>query len=244
MPSLGIAPRSERCTDPSTMSAQSMAPVSGIFPADGSLHRLDIGISGNPAFAISRGSRGASSLTPEPDRRFPGMLLSPSPFGSGSAIGPRNLPSSFSQLNWEYDGAPGGALEVEEVDERRRAHQPRVAAPGGQVVPPLGASHPRLLLGRNGLSSQQSPVGQLDAESVPAACTFRSCSSACEGCHRRRCVHAPDACTWASPDRPHACRSLAVRTTPARGTTKTTTSSSSPSVARIGNAALLSLIHI
>ena len=34
-------------------------------------------------FAISRGSRGASSLTPEPDRRFPGMLLSPSPFGSG-----------------------------------------------------------------------------------------------------------------------------------------------------------------
>src|SRR5450759_4446477 len=38
----------------------------------------------------------------------------------------------------------------------------------------------------------------------------------------------------------HACRSLAVRTTPARGTTKTTTSSSSPSVARIGNAALSS----
>src|SRR5664280_3282616 len=65
MPSLGIAPRSERCTDPSTMSAQSMAPVSGIFPTDGSLHRLEIRISGNPAFAISRGSRGASSLTPE-----------------------------------------------------------------------------------------------------------------------------------------------------------------------------------
>src|SRR5450759_2099638 len=52
------------------------APVSGIFPTDGSLHRLEIGISGNPAFAISRGSRGASSLTPKPDRRFPGMLLS------------------------------------------------------------------------------------------------------------------------------------------------------------------------
>jgi hypothetical protein len=131
------------------------------------------------------------------------------------------------------------AVEVEEVDERRRAHQPRVAAPGGRVVPPLGASHPRLLLGRNGLSSQQSPVGQLDAESVPAACTFRSCSSACEGCRRRWRTCSGRMYLGISRSA-HACRSLAVRTTPARGTTKTTTSSSSPSVARIGNAALSS----
>ena len=33
--------------------------------------------SGNPAFAISRGSPNAPSLTPEPGRWFPGMLLSP-----------------------------------------------------------------------------------------------------------------------------------------------------------------------
>src|SRR5664280_2655973 len=77
------------------MSAQSMAPVSGNFPTDGSLHRLDIGISGNPAFAISRGSRGASSLTPEPDRRFPGMLLSPSPFGSGVSHWTQKPPFEF-----------------------------------------------------------------------------------------------------------------------------------------------------
>src|SRR5664280_2019650 len=112
MPSLGIAPRSERCTDPSTMSAQSMAPVSGIFPTDGSLHRLEIGISGNPAFAISRGSRGASSLTPEPDRRFPGISCSPSLLGWGEGHWPRNPPFEFLPADLEYDGAPRGALEV------------------------------------------------------------------------------------------------------------------------------------
>jgi hypothetical protein len=36
----------------------------------------------NPAFALSCGSRSASFHTPEHDRCFPGMLLSPSPFGS------------------------------------------------------------------------------------------------------------------------------------------------------------------
>jgi len=39
--------------------------------------------SGNPAFAISRGSRNASPLTPGHDRRFAGMRLFRSPFGSG-----------------------------------------------------------------------------------------------------------------------------------------------------------------
>src|SRR5215218_5149820 len=38
---------------------------------------------GNSAFAISRGSRDASPLTPGHDRRFADMLLFPSPFGSG-----------------------------------------------------------------------------------------------------------------------------------------------------------------
>ena len=39
--------------------------------------------SGNPAFAISRGPRNASPLTPGHDRRFPGRLLSLSLFRSG-----------------------------------------------------------------------------------------------------------------------------------------------------------------
>ena len=46
------------------MPPQSMAPVSGVFPADWPLRLLGIGISGNPAFAISRGSPG----TPNPGR--------------------------------------------------------------------------------------------------------------------------------------------------------------------------------
>jgi hypothetical protein len=44
--------------------------------------------------------------------RFPGMLLSPSPFGSRSAIRPRNLPPSSSQLSWGYDKAPRGAADL------------------------------------------------------------------------------------------------------------------------------------
>src|SRR2546430_5479103 len=44
MPSLGIAPRPEGCVDPGTRSTQGTAPVSGVFPADGCLHRLEIGL--------------------------------------------------------------------------------------------------------------------------------------------------------------------------------------------------------
>jgi hypothetical protein len=38
--------------------------------------------SGSPAFAISRGPPGTPPRTPGHDYRFPGMLLSPSPYGS------------------------------------------------------------------------------------------------------------------------------------------------------------------
>jgi putative transposase len=41
------------------------------------------------------------------------MLLSRQPFGIGLAIRPKNLPSSSSRLNREYDQAPHGALEAE-----------------------------------------------------------------------------------------------------------------------------------
>ena len=51
----------------------------------------------------------APSRTSRHDPRFPGMLLSPFPFGSRSAIGPRNLPSSSSRLCRGYNQAPRGA---------------------------------------------------------------------------------------------------------------------------------------
>src|SRR5579859_3322974 len=44
------------------------------------------------------------------------MRLSRSPFGSGLAIGPRNLPSSSSRLRRGYDKAPRGAIKVDLVD--------------------------------------------------------------------------------------------------------------------------------
>jgi hypothetical protein len=51
--------------------------TSGVFPTDDSLHQLEIRIQ---AIQLSRGSRSASLHTPEHDRCFPSMLLSPSPF--------------------------------------------------------------------------------------------------------------------------------------------------------------------
>jgi hypothetical protein len=47
------------------MPSQSVAPVSGVFPTDAKFRRLEIGLSSNAAFAISRGSRDASAPTPE-----------------------------------------------------------------------------------------------------------------------------------------------------------------------------------
>src|SRR5437660_12914680 len=51
----------------------------------------------------------APSQTSEHDLWFPSMLLSPFPFGSRSAIGPRNLPSSSSRLRRGCNQAPRGA---------------------------------------------------------------------------------------------------------------------------------------
>ena len=44
MPSLGIAPRPGGCAGRERMPMQDVAPVSDVFPADGYLHRLEIGI--------------------------------------------------------------------------------------------------------------------------------------------------------------------------------------------------------
>ena len=59
---------------------QGPVPVSGVFPVGVALAPSGDWDSGNPAFAISRGSPGAPLPTPGHDRRFPGMLFSPFTF--------------------------------------------------------------------------------------------------------------------------------------------------------------------
>src|SRR5712692_7684807 len=117
MPSLGIAPHPEGCTGPFTMPAPGVTSASGAMPTDGSLRRLEIGVQAVQLSPYHTGPADASVPAPGPDRRFAGMRLSRSPFGSGLAIGPRNLPSSSSRLRRGYDKAPRGAIEVKVVDE-------------------------------------------------------------------------------------------------------------------------------
>src|SRR5947208_16769817 len=86
--------------------------VSCAMPTDGSLRHLEIGVQAVQLSPYRPGPADASVPAPGPDRRFSGMRLSRSPFGSGLAIGPKNLPSSSSRLRREYDKAPRGAIEV------------------------------------------------------------------------------------------------------------------------------------
>src|SRR6266849_2087190 len=113
MPSLGIAPHPEGCTGPFTMPAPGVTSASGAMPTDGSLRRLEIGVQAVQLSPYHTGPADASVPAPGPDRRFSGMRLSRSPFGSGLAIGPKNLPSSSSRLRRGYDKAPRGAIQVE-----------------------------------------------------------------------------------------------------------------------------------
>src|SRR5438876_4791888 len=112
MPSLGIASRPEGCTGPFIMPAPGVTSASGAMPTDGSLRQLEIGVQAVQLSPYHTGPADASVPAPGPDRRFSGMRLSRSPFGSGLAIGPRNLPSSSSRLRRGYDKAPRGAIEV------------------------------------------------------------------------------------------------------------------------------------
>src|SRR5713101_6197396 len=121
MPSLGIAPHPEGCTGPFTMPAPGVTSASGAMPTDGSLRRLEIGVQAVQLSPYHTGPADASVPAPGPDRRFSGMRLSRSPFGSGLAIGPKNLPSSSSRLRRGYDKAPRGAIKVEVIDESHLA---------------------------------------------------------------------------------------------------------------------------
>src|SRR4051794_1842216 len=59
------------------MRTQDEAPVPGVFPMDGPLHRLEIRLQAIQLSPISRGSLGASLPTPGHDHRFTAMLLFP-----------------------------------------------------------------------------------------------------------------------------------------------------------------------
>src|SRR6266581_4630414 len=123
MPSLGIAPHPEGCTGPGTMPASGVTSASGAMPTDVTFRRLEIGVQAVQLSPYHAGPADASVPAPGPDRRFSGMRLSRSPFGSGLAIGPRNLPSSSSRLRRGYDKAPRGAMKRVVVHRRRLLRQ-------------------------------------------------------------------------------------------------------------------------
>src|SRR5215204_1373118 len=122
--------------------------------------------SGNPAFAISHGLPGAPSLASGPGRRFSGMLLFPSPFGSRSAIQPRNLPSSSSRLCRGHNKAPRGAhpaVQTGPAHPHRRRPERAGVQPGGdradQPAPLLGAQRLIQRVGDQGVAEQPHLLG-------------------------------------------------------------------------------------
>src|SRR5229473_1589935 len=116
MPSLGIALHPEGCTGHSTKPAPGATSASSAMPTDATSRRLEIGVQAIQPSPYHTGPADASVPALGPDRCFSGMRLSRSPFGSGLAIGPKNLPSSSSRLRRGYDKAPRGAIEVVDRD--------------------------------------------------------------------------------------------------------------------------------
>src|SRR6266542_4242619 len=135
MPSLGIALHPEGCTDHSTKPAPGVTSASGAMPTDVTFRRLEIGVQAIQLSPYHAGPAHASVPAPGPDRRFSGMRLSRSPFGSGLAIGPRNLPSSSSRLRRGYDKAPRGAMEGAVVHECRLLGEQEAASSRTSDVP-------------------------------------------------------------------------------------------------------------
>ncbi len=108
MPSLGIALCPGGCAGKRVIPAQGTAPVQTPFRWMAACIVWRFGFGQSSSRHIPRVPQ---HLAPNAwnDRCFPGMLLSPSPFGSRSAIRPRNLPPRSSQLRWGYNKAPRGA---------------------------------------------------------------------------------------------------------------------------------------
>jgi hypothetical protein len=121
------------CSDPATGAGTGFGRLSGrcAFAPSGDWD------SGNPAFAISRGSPGAPLSTPGHDRRFPGMLFSPVHLSDHeSAIRSRDISSRPCPLRERYNAAPRGAATTP------TAHTERLIStrpPAGRTPPPAGA---------------------------------------------------------------------------------------------------------
>jgi hypothetical protein len=83
----------EDCRKYLLTSRQGSAPVTGVFPAGARITPSGDWASGNPAFAISRGSPGAPPRTPGHGHRFPGLLFSPLTFRiTGQPSDPKTPP--------------------------------------------------------------------------------------------------------------------------------------------------------
>ena len=110
---------------------QGPVPVSGVFPVGVALAPSGDWDSGNPAFAISRGSPGAPLSTPGHDRRFPGMLFSPFTLSDhGSAIRSRDISSRPCPLRERYNAAPRGAATTRTARTDHSINtRPRAALP-------------------------------------------------------------------------------------------------------------------
>jgi len=147
---------------------QGPVPVSGVFPVGVAFAPSGDWDSGNPAFAISRGSPGASLLTPGHDRRFPGMLFSPFHLSAqGSAIRSRDLSSRLCPLRGRYNAAPRGAattatghtarsarpLPSDHSPSRRRARQQASDGATGSGDCTTSISRPRDVCGVSGTHS-------------------------------------------------------------------------------------------
>jgi hypothetical protein len=141
MPSLDIAPRPGGCTDPGTRPVQDAAPVTGVFPADGCLRRLEIGIQ---AIQLSPYHAGLATHRLQRLSTIVAFLACSCPrhlSDQGKAIRPRNIPPSSSHLRWGYDQAPRGALPAQ--DGLRAYDQPDAAEDiAWESVLQRGEEHP------------------------------------------------------------------------------------------------------
>jgi hypothetical protein len=68
---------------------------SDVFPVDGGLHLLEIGLRAIQLSPYSAGPAAPHTRTPGHDRCFPGMLLSPSPFRIQVSHQTQEPPSEF-----------------------------------------------------------------------------------------------------------------------------------------------------
>ena len=134
MPSLGIAPRPEGCTDqPIDIGTGRGA---GFSRLSGGWELASSGdwASSNPAFAISHGSPDITPHTPRHECRFPGMLLSPTAFRLRVSHQTQRYTSYLSLLGREYARAPRGGSPAGAPGQVLVGYQACLAHGGGHTT--------------------------------------------------------------------------------------------------------------